>query len=156
MFHHSCGGRPAGGDLVVVAEIGHELGVLVHDGVVRPDTGEVDALGGVAYGKVFGGLDRIDRAFAVGKVLDKGLRSVDLGGVAVIEHAEAPDAALQLALAGLGGEAHENDLLAVVGELGIVVVGVELLSDVPAERHLEDALTESGESLRPPFSAALK
>ena len=81
--------------------------------------------------------------------LDELLGGVDAGLVAVIEDTEAPDAAAQLRLAVLRGEAHEHDVVAGDGLLsaGASAVGVQLLGDVPAEGHLQDALIESGDLL---------
>ena len=60
---------------------------------------------------------------------------------------KAPDAAAQLGIAALSGEGHGEDLVAAVGQAGIVVVGVQLLCNVPAECHLQGTIAEQGDLL---------
>ncbi len=125
------GGRPAGGDLVVVAEIGHELGgsFMMALSAQIPVRSMPSAVSRTA--KYLEALTASIVPFAVGKVLDEGLRSVDLGGVAVIEHAEAPDAALPQLSRRSRREAHETLIFSpsLVSSASLLS-GVELLSDV--------------------------
>ena len=46
-----------------------------------------------------------------------------------------------------GGKGHGEDLVAAVGQAGVVVVGVQLLCNVPAEGHLQGAVAEQGDLL---------
>lgn len=48
-----------------------------------------------------------------------------LSGIAVIEYTKAPDTTTELcSISLLSGESHEYDFVAVVGQTGIVVIGV--------------------------------
>ena len=135
------GGCPARGDLVVIAQVVHELAILAHDLVVG-----VDVAHACTDREVSGSQNACTHLIGVGRdEVDKGLGCFDLGVIAVIEDAKAPDTAAELRVAACGGECHGEDLVAAVGQAGVVVVGVELLGNVPAERHLQGAVAEEGD-----------
>ena len=134
---------PARSDLVVVAQVGHELGVLAHDVVAG-----VDVANALTNGEVGGSQNACaDLVGVCCDEVDEGLGCFDLGLVAVVKDAEAPDTAAQLRVTALGGKGHGEDLVAAVGQTGVVVVGVQLLCDVPAECHLQRAVAEQGDLL---------
>ena len=133
---------PAGSDLIVVAQVRHELLVLVHDLVVLVQVGQR-----VLDGEVSRGLDGLCGLVRVGHEVDEGLGGSDLVLVAVVKHAKAPDAAAQCGVAGLSRERHEQDVVAAVGRAGCAVVSVGLLGNVPAEGHLQGAVAEEGDLL---------
>ena len=113
-------GCPARSDLVVVAQISHELAVLAHDLVVGVDIAHAGA-----DREVGGSQHTVLDLIGVGSdEVDEGPGCFDLGLVAVIKDAEAPDAATQLRVAAVGGEGHGEDLVAIVGQTGGVVVAV--------------------------------
>ena len=85
---------PARGDLVVIAQEAHELGVLAHNVVAG-----VDVANALANGEVGGSQNACANLVGVSSdEVDKGLGCLDLGLVAVVEDAEAPDAAAQLGI----------------------------------------------------------
>ena len=95
-------GCPARSDLVVVAQISHELAVLAHDLVVGVDIAHAGA-----DREVGGSQHTVLDLIGVGSdEVDEGPGCFDLGLVAVIKDAEAPDAAAQLRVAAVGGEGH--------------------------------------------------
>ena len=135
------GSCPARSDLVVVAQVVHELAVLAHDVVAGVDVAHAGT-----DREVGGSQNACAHLIGVSSdEVDEGLGSLDLGSVAVVKDAEAPDTAAQLRVAAGGGECHGHDLVTVVGQAGVVVVGVQLLSDVPAESHLQSAVAEQGD-----------
>ena len=135
---------PALGDLIVVAQVRHQNLILLHGLVVSPDLGQVGAFSSGTCGEEVGNLNSLCGVLGVSEVLDEGLGSLDLGGIAVVEDTEAPDTALQLGLAGLSGECHADDLVAgnSLAGAGACSVGIQLLLDVPAVSNLQNALVE--------------
>ena len=82
---------PTGGYLVVVTQVGHQHSILVHDGIVGPNLGNVSTICCVTNCKVVGSLDSISSGSRVAHILDEGLGSGNLVCIAIVKDTESPD-----------------------------------------------------------------
>ena len=133
--------------LIVIPQVRHQNLILIHNLVVGPDRGQIDAAGSGTDREIICSFHSIHSMLGISHVVDEGLGRLDAGGIAVIEDTKAPYTALKGRFAALGRESHKSDLLA--GDrlfcAGTGCVGIELLRNIPAESHLQHALIELGD-----------